>query len=285
VQVTFHGVRGSTPCSCEGNHRYGGNTACVSLEVPGSDPVVFDLGTGLRFFGETQPVDGSFRGHALVTHLHWDHVQGLPFCVPVNQPGAQLDVYGPPQDEIGLAAAFDEFMRPPYFPVGVADLLGEVRFHTVGEDAFVAGDAKVKARYVPHIGATLGFRVELGGATVVYISDHQQPYDGGLDVAEPALELADGADLLIHDAQFVPEEFERKRHWGHCTIDYALHVAKEAGVKRLALFHHDPAHSDAMIDELVLAANDRADVLGLEEVVAASEGLTLDFASLAAVAR
>lgn len=282
MQVTFHGVRGSTPCSCEGNHRYGGNTACVSLEVPGSDPVVFDLGTGLRFFGESQPHDGSFRAHALVTHLHWDHVQGLPFCVPVNRPGAQLEVYGPPQADTDLAAAFDEFMRPPYFPVGVADLLGDIRFHTVGEDGFVAGDAKVRSRYVPHIGATLGFRVELGGSTVAYISDHQQPQDGRLDVAEAALELADGADLLIHDAQYLPEEFEVKRHWGHCTIDYALHVAKEAGAKRLALFHHDPAHTDDVIDDVVLAANDRADGLGLDEVVAASEGLTLEFSSAAA---
>jgi phosphoribosyl 1,2-cyclic phosphodiesterase len=257
----------------------------VSLEAPGSDPVVFDLGTGLRFFGETQPADGSFHGHALVTHLHWDHVQGLPFCVPVNQPGAELEVYGPPQEGTGLGAAFDEFMRPPYFPVGVADLLGEIRFHTIGEDSFVDGDAKVKARYVPHIGATLGFRVELGGVTVAYISDHQQPQDGGLDVVEAALELADGVDLLIHDAQYVPEEFERKRHWGHCTIDYALHVAREAGAKRLALFHHDPAHSDEMIDEIVVAANDRADELGLDEVVAASEGLTLEFASLTAATR
>ncbi len=285
MQVTFHGVRGSTPCSCEGNHRYGGNTACVSLEAPGSDPVIFDLGTGLRFFGDDQPADGSFRAHALVTHLHWDHVQGLPFCVPVNQVGAQLDVYGPPQDGAGLASAFDEFMRPPYFPVGVADLMGDIHFHTVSDEGFVAGDAKVRARYVPHIGPTLGYRVELAGVTVAYISDHQQPQDGGFDIRPEVLELADGADLLIHDAQYLPHEFQAKRHWGHCTIDYALHVAKESGAKRLALFHHDPAHTDEMIDAIVLDASDQADALGLDEVVAASEGLTLDFSSLPAAAR
>jgi phosphoribosyl 1,2-cyclic phosphodiesterase len=126
LNVTFYGVRGSTPCACATNRRYGGNTACVAIEAPGHDPIVLDLGTGLRFWGETLPQDGSFRGHALVTHLHWDHVQGLPFFVPVNRPGAQFDIYGPTQpDGLSLEAAFGEFMRPPYFPVRVSDLAGE----------------------------------------------------------------------------------------------------------------------------------------------------------------
>ena len=111
MNVTFHGVRGSTPCSCEANRRYGGNTACVSIESPGSDPIVFDMGTGLRFFGETQPEGEPFRAHALVSHLHWDHVQGLPFCVPLHTPGAQLDVYGPMQEGLTVAQGFEEFMR------------------------------------------------------------------------------------------------------------------------------------------------------------------------------
>src|SRR5204863_7173906 len=99
LRITFYGVRGSTPCPCEANSRYGGNTACVALEVAGEDPIVLDIGTGLRFWGETLPTDGSFRGTALVTHMHWDHVQGLPFFVPVDRPGARLDIYGPTQDE------------------------------------------------------------------------------------------------------------------------------------------------------------------------------------------
>jgi phosphoribosyl 1,2-cyclic phosphodiesterase len=117
VKVTFYGVRGSTPCPADRNRRYGGNTACVALEVPDEDPIVFDLGTGLRFFGDTQPLDGSFRGTALVSHIHWDHVQGLPFFPPADRVGARFDVYGPGQEGLSLAQAFDEFMRPPYFPV------------------------------------------------------------------------------------------------------------------------------------------------------------------------
>jgi phosphoribosyl 1,2-cyclic phosphodiesterase len=284
LNVTFHGVRGSTPCSCEANRRYGGNTACVALEMPGSDPVVLDLGTGLRFFGESQDGSEPLRAHALVSHLHWDHVQGLPFCVPVNQPGAQLDIYGPPQDGLSLGEAFEEFMRPPYFPVRIRDLVGDIRFHTLDEDDFVLGDAKVRSRYVPHIGATFGYRVELGGISVAYVSDHQQPLDGSFEIASEVLELADGADLLIHDAQYTTEEFEAKSHWGHCSIDYALHVANEAKARRLVLFHHDPAHTDDVVDTIQLEARDKASRLDMGEVVAASEGLTVAFGAVGTTA-
>lgn len=285
LNVTFFGVRGSTPCSCASNQRYGGNTACVSLESPGHDPIVLDLGTGLRFFGETQPQDGSFRGHALITHLHWDHVQGLPFFVPINREGAQLDIYGPPQvDGLPLEEAFGEFMRPPYFPVRVDDLIGEIRFHSLGDGDHVVGDAKVRAGSVPHVGPTNGYRVEMDGVTVVYISDHQQPTDGSLGIADGVLELCDGADLLIHDAQYTPSEFALKAHWGHCTVEYAAHIAKEAGVRRLALFHHDPDHDDEMVDRLLQGAQSSLAACGVDEVIAASEGLTVALTSLTASA-
>jgi phosphoribosyl 1,2-cyclic phosphodiesterase len=280
LNVCFYGVRGSTPCPSFGNRRYGGNTACVALESPGHEPVVLDLGTGLRFWGDTLSADGSFRGHALVTHLHWDHVQGLPFFVPVNRAGAQLDVYGPPSDEgVALADAFGEFMRPPYFPVRVDDLAGDFRFHTLDDGDHPVGDAKVRVRQVPHVGATNGYRVEMDGVSVAYIPDHQQPLDGSLDVAESVLELCDGADLLIHDAQYTPSEFAAKAHWGHCTVDYAVRVAAQAGVRRLALFHHDPDHDDTMVDQLLRGARESPDARSLVEIVAAYEGLTLALSS------
>ena len=270
-------MRGSTPCPCDANRRYGANTACVVLEVAGHDPIILDLGTGLRFFGLTQPTDGTFRGAALLTHIHWDHVQGLPFFVPIDRPGARLDVYGPVQDGMTLAGTFDEFMRPPYFPVRSTDLRGTIAFHDLDEADVSIGDAKVRVRPVPHCGPTNGYRVDWDGVSVAYISDHQSPMDGSLAVAESVLELCDGADLLIHDAQYTPDVWEHKAHWGHCSVDYAVHVAKEAGVKRLALYHHDPSHGDDFVDRLLAGARDLSADSGIEEVVAAYEGLTIAF--------
>ena len=273
--MTFYGVRGSTPCPCEANRRYGANTACVSLEVPGEDPIVFDIGTGLRFWGEHLPQDGSFHGAALVTHLHWDHVQGLPFFVPIDRPGATFDIYGPtPDDGANIRDALCNFMQPPYFPIRPTDLRGDIRFHDVNDDEFKLGRARVLARLVPHLGPTNGYRVDWDGFSVAYVSDHQAPRD--LDtVPESVLELADGVDLLIHDAQYTNDEWEKKAHWGHCTVEYAVLVAKEAGARRLALFHHDPSHGDAFVDGLEADARRLAAGSGVDDVFAAREGLRL----------
>jgi phosphoribosyl 1,2-cyclic phosphodiesterase len=274
LQVTFYGVRGSCPCPSEDNRRYGGNTACVAVTEAGGSPVIFDLGTGLRAFGATQPLDGSFRGTALVTHIHWDHVQGLPFFPPADRAGAELRVYGPQQEQGSLAEVFDGFIRPPYFPVTTSELRGEITFHEVLKDDLEIGSARVAVRPVPHVGPTVGYRLSWHGKVVTYISDHQAPRDLR-SVCESVLELADGADVLIHDAQYTPAEFEEKAHWGHCTIDYAVRVAKQAGARQLVLFHHDPAHSDERIDELLAEARRSASPAGLE-VTAAYEGLRID---------
>jgi phosphoribosyl 1,2-cyclic phosphodiesterase len=274
LEVTFYGVRGSCPCPSEANRRYGGNTACVALTMGGEPPIVFDLGTGLRAFGETQPLDGSFRGSALVTHIHWDHVQGLPFFPPADRVGARFQIFGPQQEEGTLTELFDGFMRPPYFPVTCSELRGEITFHEVLKDELQLGSAEVTVRPVPHVGPTVGYRVHWGGRTVAYVSDHQAPRS--LDtVSESVLELAEGADVLIHDAQYTRTEFEEKAHWGHCTIDYAVRVAKEAGARQLVLFHHDPAHGDERLDELWAEAC-RANGPGGPDITAAYEGLRLD---------
>ncbi|QGG95924.1 MBL fold metallo-hydrolase [Actinomarinicola tropica] len=274
VNVTFYGVRGSTPCPGPSNARFGGNTACVVLERPDMPPIVLDLGTGLRSYGEVLPHDGSFRGAALVTHLHWDHVQGLPFFVPILRDGACMDVYGPrPDDGRTLADAFAGFMRPPYFPVTVEQLPGEIHFHDLTDATVEVCGATVTARSVPHVGVTNGYRIDWGGVSVAYLSDHQQPADDPFSVAAGALELAQGVDLLIHDAQYTADEFAHKCDWGHCTVEYAVNVARRAGAERLMLFHHDPAHDDDTLDCLYAGAR-RLGGPDLE-VLSAYEGLTV----------
>ena len=279
VNVTFWGVRGSTPCPCEANQRYGGNTACVSVEAPGQDPLILDLGTGLRFFGEAVPVDPPLKALALVTHLHWDHVQGLPFFVPINRAGAELTICGRP-DQGSIQAAFEDFMRPPYFPVRPADLAGSIAYRDVQDESFDWGRAHITAGDVPHTGATNGYRIELDGVVIAYISDHQEPADGS--IAESVLDLCRDADLVIHDAQYEPHEFAVKSDWGHCTVEYAVRVAAEAGAKRLALFHHDPSHSDDIIDRLLAEARGFAVGTSLVEVLAAAERTTVSLSAATA---
>ncbi len=274
VNVTFWGVRGSTPCPCDANRRYGGNTACVTVEAPGTDPIIFDLGTGLRFYGESLPTDAApFRGLALVTHMHWDHVQGLPFFTPIHRAGASLQVHGR-SERCSLDESFRTFMRPPFFPVGPDDLAGHLEFHDFADGEIEWGDARIIAGDVPHTGDTNGYRVEIDGVVIVYISDHQQP-DDGVSVAPSVLELCRDADLLIHDAQYEPSEFAQKSDWGHCTADYAVRVAAASGARRLALFHHDPSHGDAVLDRMLTGAREAAAGTAVREVIAASEGLTV----------
>ena len=274
MAITFHGVRGSTPCDDPSIARYGGNTSCVSVAAPGEEPLLFDLGTGLRYFGAAQPVDRAFRGNCLLTHLHWDHLQGVPFFAPLLCEGARLDVYAPPHGDETVADLFHRTFTPPLFPVELASLPGEVVFHDVGDDEFRIGGFQVTSRLVPHVGPTCGYRVEWAGRSVTYLSDHQQPRDGSFAVAPGALDLCEGVDVLIHDAQYTPAEFARKRDWGHSMIEYAVWLGVTAGVRTLVLFHHDPSHDDDMIDALSASAAACARHSGVE-VVAAREGLVL----------
>jgi len=279
LRVTFFGVRGSCPCSGGQYVRYGGNTACVTVQVGDEPPIVLDLGTGLRPFGHAMEHRYG-REHALevvafLSHLHWDHIIGLPFCTPLLREGGRMDVFGPPQDDGTLHDVIDRMVRPPFFPVQVHELNGKIEFHEVADDVVGVGSAKVLVRRVPHVGTTLGFRIEAGGSAVAFVSDHQAPDDRD-EVADAVLELCDGADLVIHDAQYTEEEYRAKATWGHSTISYAVHVAAAAGARRLALFHHDPMHDDDHVDRLLAQARAEEEAVRLDAVLGAEEGLEID---------
>jgi phosphoribosyl 1,2-cyclic phosphodiesterase len=251
----------------------------VAVTVGDEPPIVLDLGTGLRPLGielEARYGTGSpIAMTALLTHLHWDHIIGLPFCTPLLKSGTKMDVYGPVQAEGTLHDVIDRVVIPPFFPVQVKELHGSIEFHEIEDDDFAIGSAKIRVRRVPHVGTTLGFRIEADGASVAYVSDHQTPADR-LTVAPSVLELCDNADLVIHDAQYTDGEFATKSTWGHSTISYAVHVAAESGSRRLALYHHDPDHTDDILDRLVAGALHAPGASRLDEVVAAAEGLSFD---------
>lgn len=273
LTVAFHGVRGSTPCSCPTVRRYGGNTSCVSLETPDGDPFVFDLGTGLRPWGATFG-PGPHRIHAFVSHLHWDHVQGLPFFVPLHRADTRLDVYGPGHAGESMGEAFARFMCPPFFPVQPGELAGTIVFHDVHDETLEVADATVTVRRVPHTDTTNGYRIERAGRCVAYVSDHQELLGDPDHVDEGVLELCEGADLLIHDAQFTPDELVARADWGHCTARYAVEVARRAGVHHLVLFHHDPGRHDDALDVLCAEAAEQGRRHGIV-VSAAAEGLKI----------
>lgn len=282
IRVEFHGVRGSTPCAGPQYARYGGHSSCVSITAPGERPIIFDLGTGLTPYGELLGGGAEgFQGTALLTHLHWDHVQGLPFFTPLHHTHSALDVYAPGQVGGSVGEVFGRMMQPPFFPITLEQLRGTVRFHDVGcDERIIVGDALVTARIVPHVGPTLGFRVDWHGVAVAYVSDHGPGCCGGRHdetIVDEVLALCDGADLVIHDAQHTQAEFGAKRDWGHCSFDFAVRVAREAGARRLALFHHCPTHGDDEIDRILLEASDASDRLGGPTVLAAAEGMKLDF--------
>ncbi|MDW3217850.1 MAG: MBL fold metallo-hydrolase [Acidimicrobiales bacterium] len=281
VDVAFHGVRGSTPCSCPTVQRYGGNTSCVTIESEGQDPIILDLGTGLRPWGCSMEAGLPITFHALVTHMHWDHVQGLPFFTPLQCAGTALNIHGPGDGERTMASTFERFMSPPYFPIRSCDLPATVRFHDTHHDEFDIGETRVMSRPVPHTGKTNGYRITRNGVSVAYVPDHQEPIGRPTDVDEAVLELCDGVDLLIHDAQLWQDELAAKATWGHCTPEYAVEVAAQAGVRTLALFHHDPSHTDEDLDEMTERIGELAAARGVQTVVCATEGLKLSVAARA----
>jgi phosphoribosyl 1,2-cyclic phosphodiesterase len=265
--VRFWGVRGSIATPGPATAEVGGNTSCVEVRC-GDELIVLDAGTGLRALGDELVRRGEKRGELLLSHLHWDHIQGLPFFVPLYVPGTELTVRGPAWGDGGLAGALRRQMSAPGFPVELGDVSARLRFEELRpRSQFECGEARITAAKLNHPGGVLGYRIEYRNRSIVYATDTEH-----YECVDPVLrELARGADLLIYDAQYTPEEYPSKVGWGHSTFEAACWLAREAGVKRLALFHHDPRHGDAAV-----AAIERRAQACFGDVFAAREGMQLD---------
>lgn len=289
TKLSFWGVRGSTPTVDPATWRYGGNTPCLELTAPDGTQFILDCGTGLRVLGSRWTAPSSVaRGsgaladkknpetHILVTHYHWDHIQGVPFFTPLYSGNNAFHFYSFRSKHLGrdsLKQVFETQMATPYFPVNMSAMTAKKKFMEVsGGDSFIVGENKVTARHINHPQGCLGYRIETPGGTVVYATDNE-PGDPKLD--DELRELAAGADILINDAQYTPQQLATTRKgWGHSSWREGVKVAREAGAKTLVLFHHDPDSTDRMVDGLLRQAREEFD-----SVFAASEGMVIKLGS------
>ncbi|MDI6721859.1 MAG: MBL fold metallo-hydrolase [Candidatus Aenigmarchaeota archaeon] len=271
MKIRYWGTRGSIPSpSAEGfgfyTQRYGGNTSCVEVLTPGEE-IIIDAGSGIRMLGldvMKRKKDGPWASYLLLSHSHWDHIQGFPFFVPGYLPDNSIKIYGQEKDFFIMRRArpttkqvLEHQQVHPYFPVPLEMMKGGMEFNDMnGKETLDIGSTRIRTAELNHPDGYIGFRLEHDGKVFVYASDNET--DGGR-LGENLLELSENADLLLHDAQYTPEEYQMKKSWGHSTYEHAIDNALRANAKKLVLFHHDPVHDDEYLDSLFDRANKYAE--------------------------
>lgn len=256
MKVTLWGTRGSLAAAGPETVRYGGNTACVAIEGADGSFLVFDAGTGIRRLGVAVRADVP-RIDLLLSHLHMDHIQGLGFFQPLYREGQEVHIWGPSSTTLDLRARLSRYLSPPLFPVRLRELPCRLTLHDVPLAPFTIGGLTIRATLVCHPGPTVGYRVAGDGVSLAFLPDHEPAlgirfipatdWISGFDVAQ-------GVDLLVHDAQYSSSEYPDHVGWGHSAISHAFRFAALAGVRRLVTFHHDPGHDDQTLDRLVVEA-------------------------------
>lgn len=273
AKLSFWGVRGSTPTVDPATWRYGGNTPCLELIAPDGTKFILDCGTGLRVLGSRWGMNGeSAETHILVTHYHWDHIQGLPFFSPFYDEKNRFHFYSFRSKSLGkdsLRQVFEAQMALPYFPVDFSVMTAKRGFREIeGGESFRIGENRVITRWLNHPQGCLGYRIETPAGIVVYATDNEP---GVPEFDENLRQLAEGADIFINDAQYTPAQLAGVRKgWGHSTWKEGVKVAKETGAKTLVLFHHDPDSTDRVVDQVLHEARQEFD-----SVYAGSEGMVI----------
>jgi len=282
MHVRFWGTRGSLPIPGPDTLRFGGNTSCVEVRTDSGTHVIIDCGSGLHGLGQALvgARKSALKGHILISHTHWDHIQGIPFFAPFFIPENEWDIYAPKGLGQSVQDTLAGQMQYAYFPVRLDQMGAKIRYHELVEGDFQIGDVSIRTRYLNHTALTLGFRLEADGAALVYASDHE-PFQRHLASGNGEIlgqdrkhcEFLAGADLVIHDAQFTLHEYADKVGWGHSTVDYAVAVCRAAGAARLALTHHDPLRTDDAIEQIVKDALEKQrGVKPPLDIFAAAEG-------------
>jgi ribonuclease BN (tRNA processing enzyme) len=239
--------------------RYGGNTSCVTIKGSGGTWLVLDAGTGIRNFSLNLP-ENLKRVDILLTHLHMDHLQGLPFFDPLRNPEIETHIWGPASTTMGLMSRLQRYVSPPLFPVSVRDLSTRLQFHELTTGIFEIGEFKISAQLVIHPNPTVGYRIIDAERVVSYLPDHE-PMLGAMQFPgspewTSGYAIAEAADLLIHDTQYTDEEYRTRTGFGHSNITHAFQFAELTGAKKLIPFHHDPAHSDDQLDKMIAQVMD-----------------------------
>jgi phosphoribosyl 1,2-cyclic phosphodiesterase len=274
--VRLWGTRGSLASPGPETAGYGGNTAAVEIVSADGTILALDAGTGIRRLGAA--IDPAVeRVDILLTHLHMDHIQGLGFFAPFFRPSGEIHVWGPASATMALRSRLTRYLSPPLFPVRIRDLDARVVLHDAPEEPVTIGGFEVVAQHVIHPGPTVGYQISADGARLAYLPDHEPALGAHRFPEEPrwtsGFDLASGVDLLIHDGQYSDDERAARIGWGHSSVSEAVAFGELARVRRLILFHHDPSHSDAVLDELTEAARARGTSI---EVVAGREGAHYD---------
>ena len=257
--LRFWGTRGSVPAPGMETARYGGNTSCVELRH-GNSLFILDAGTGIRPLGDllmARARNGLIRGNVFITHTHWDHIQGFPFFVPAYVKGNHFLIHG----AHGMGHSFEEVFRglmvSNYFPVDLGDMAAKLDFVEVSGQTYACEKVKVETAYTNHPGMNVAYRFTSGGVSITYLTDHEtyQMMNRRTEFARKQDQLIEdfvrGSDLLICDAQYTDEEYKTKRGWGHSRYQDTVKLALASGVARLALFHHDPSHTDTQLDTIL----------------------------------
>jgi phosphoribosyl 1,2-cyclic phosphodiesterase/CheY-like chemotaxis protein len=281
MYVRFWGTRGSIATPGLHTSLYGGNTSCIEVRTDDGMLIMLDCGTGARELGLhlLRAQERPLSLHLFISHTHWDHIQGFPFFNPAFLPDTELHLYAPGGFQESLEEALAGQMRYAYFPVKLADLRSRIYYAELEEGLLKVGNVRVETQYLNHTASTLAYRLSSDGTTIAYVTDHEpfgNPTDRSLHHPgdQRHIEFLKGADLIIHDAQYTPDEYCGKIGWGHSTAEYATDVALVAGAARLALFHHDPSHDDRTVKRIENGARHRVAAQdGTLEVFAAAEGL------------